>query len=354
MAGHLKTANTDNRYTKNGATTVRLLGLLLGLLLAPSGKLHAGSLDSTVIGMFPKDAGDIGYADLSAARELPWYPQFAAQVVPVSLFGFEQFLEAVQMRQASAINEVAWASVSVKPAPSDVPASSQAVSRDGEPVVIAIGDFDADTIKSYLESKNIPSLQVGNYVLYSAGTGAGSSNVFFTLLDSQTIAFGSLEPLKRTLRTRDGQEDSLLQNETMMTLIERANGNGVFWGVLNAEGAARAINRLVPQAANFPQSRGLIDKLKNVLITVKAQDDIEIDFQAASPSPADAVLLSQLLQAGVLMRRYQAKDGANPDLATVLDGLRLGANGNSLDISLALTNDQVISLIEHNTFSTKM
>ena len=54
------------------------------------------------------------------------------------------------------------------------------------------------------------------------------------------------------------------------------------------------------------------------------------------------------------MRRYQAKDGANPDLATVLDGLRLGANGNSLDISLALTNDQVISLIEHNTFSTKM
>jgi hypothetical protein len=140
----------------------------------------------------------------------------------------------------------------------------------------------------------------------------------------------------------------------MMTLIERANGNGVFWGVLNAEGAARAINRLVPQAANFPQSRGLIDKLKNVLITVKAQDDIEIDFQAASPSPADAVLLSQLLQAGVLMRRYQAKDGANPDLATVLDGLRLGANGNSLDISLALTNDQVISLIEHNTFSTKM
>ncbi len=116
MAGHLKTANTDNRYTKNGATTVRLLGLLLGLLLAPSGKLHAGSLDSTVIGMFPKDAGDIGYADLSAARELPWYPQFAAQVVPVSLFGFEQFLEAVQMRQTSAINEVAWASVSVKPA----------------------------------------------------------------------------------------------------------------------------------------------------------------------------------------------------------------------------------------------
>ena len=54
------------------------------------------------------------------------------------------------------------------------------------------------------------------------------SKVFFTLLDSQTIAFGSLEPLKRTLRTRDGQEDSLLQNETMMTLIERANGNGVW------------------------------------------------------------------------------------------------------------------------------
>jgi hypothetical protein len=160
--------------------------------------------------------------------------------------------------------------------------------------------------------------------------------------------------LKRVLRVRDGQEDSLLQNESMMSLIEGANGNGVFWGVVSSSGTGRAIDRLIPEAANFPQSRDLISKLKEMMITVRASDDVEVDFQAISDSPDDTVFISQLLQAGVLMRRYETKNENNPGLATLLDGLRILPSGNSLAISLRLTSDQVISLIEHNTFSMKM
>jgi hypothetical protein len=202
-----------------------------------------------------------------------------------------------------------------------------------------------------LDSKNISSIQVGNYTLYASGSGAGSSNVFFSFLDSQTIAFGSLEPLKRLLKTRDGEEDSILQNQSMMTLIDGANGDAIFWGVMNSTVAAHAVGRLVPEAANFQQSRILLGKLKEALVTVKVPGDIELEIQSSSASPSDAVLLSQLLQAGVLMRRYQAKSEDNPELAKLLDELHIGANSELLDISVELTNDQAISLIEHNTLS---
>lgn len=331
---------------------LRRIAPLVLFLLTFGASLQAGSLDSTVIGMFPKDASDLGYANLEEARRLPWYPQFAAQVVPVAFFGFDQFLQAVQIRQTSSINEVAWASVSARTSNSETQAGRG--SNSGEPVAIALGDFDIDTIESYLDSRKVPFIEAGNYSLYSAGLGAGSNGVFFVLLDRQTVVFGPLGPLKRVLRIRDGLEDNLLQNESMMRLIESANHNYVFWGVLNLSGGERVIDRLVPEAANFPQSRDLISKLKEVMITLKATDDVELDFQAASASPEDAVLISRLLQVGVMMRRYEAKNEDNPDLATVLDGLRILPNGNGLDISLRLTADEVVSLIEHNTFSTKM
>lgn len=347
-------AKFDSRGSSVKPNRFLMFGLLSLLLLVRAGDLWAGTIDASVIGMFPKEASDIGYADLSQARELPWYPQFAAQVVPVALFGFEQFLRQVQMRQTSSIDEIAWASVASEPPNLDASPPSPNAARDGQTVVVATGDFDTATITACLESKNIPSTQFGSYLLYSSGAGAGSSNVFFTLLDAHTIVFGPFAPLERVLKVRDGEQDSLLQNEPMMALIESADRNAIFWGVLNSGGAVRAIDRLVPEAANFPQSRDLLGKLKEVLITVRPQDDLELDFQVETPSPNDAGLISQLLQAGVLLRLYQSKNENNSDLVNALDELRIVANGNRLEISLDLTNDQILGLIEHNTFSMKM
>lgn len=333
---------------------IKLLQILPIVLLGCISNVYAGTIDSAVIGMFPKDSSSLGYADLSQARQLSWYPQLEAQVVPVALFGFEQFLENIQMSQTSPIEQVAWAEVSATSSNSDPSKASQSVRGGGQPVGVAIGNFDIDTIQSYLDSKGIPFVKIGNYVLYASGTASGASNVFFTPLDSRTIAFGSLEPLKRVLRTRDGLEDSLLQNEPVMTLVNSANGDCIFWGVLNSSSAAGAIQRLVPEAAKFPQASDLLGKLKQVLITVKAPDMVNVEMQAAAPSTKDAVVLSQLLQAGVLVRRSLMNGDDNPEMAKLLDTIQFGANGNNLDIFFALTNDQLLSLIEHNTFSSSL
>ena len=327
---------------------VKMLRLLPLLLLALAPDAYAGSLDSSVMGMFPKDVGEFGCADLSQARQLSWYPQFEAQLVPVSLYAFEQFLEAAQMGQTSPIEEVAWARMTASDADSD-----RSAAGTGQLVGVAVGEFDADAIQSFLNSRKIPSVQMGNYTLYDAGTGSGASDVFFTVIDWKTIAFGPLQQLKRILNVRRGEEENLLENQTMMTLIDEANGDAMLWGVLDSAHTGGAIGQLVPGVASFPQSQGLIRNMKDLLIVVRVSSDIELELQAASGSKEEAILLSQLLQAAVLLQSYQTST-VNPSLAQMLNNVSIAANGNSLDVSFILTNAQLINLIEHNTFTGNM
>src|ERR1700684_3364859 len=118
-------------------------------LLAFAACARAGTIDASVVGMFPKDSGSIGYTDLSQARELSWYPQLEAQVVPVALFGFEQFLENIQMTQSSPIDQVAWAELGAETSSSESVNKSATPARGGgQPVGVAIGNFDIGTIET--------------------------------------------------------------------------------------------------------------------------------------------------------------------------------------------------------------
>ena len=62
--------------------------------------------------------------------------------------------------------------------------------------------------------------------------------------------------------------------------------------------------------------------------------------------------MAQLLQAGLLYKRYQSKD--NPDMADMLDKARVLPSGDRVILNLTLTDEQMASLIKHNTFALKM
>jgi hypothetical protein len=58
--------------TRSGAALYRLfaIGFLLVLALTLPKSAQAGRLGADVIGMFPRDVGEFGYADLKKARTL--------------------------------------------------------------------------------------------------------------------------------------------------------------------------------------------------------------------------------------------------------------------------------------------
>ncbi|HEY1804439.1 MAG TPA: hypothetical protein VGG45_08145, partial [Terracidiphilus sp.] len=262
---------------------LRFCGPLLTLLLLLASTGRAAALDPSVMELFPKNVTEIGYADLDEARSLPWFPQFAAQVVPVSLYGFDQFLSAAQMQSTSSIDQVVWARFS--PLDEDSATGSAAILLAG----VATGKFQVDAIKSFLKLQRVPAVQLDDTIAYSAENGIGPGAVFFTFLDQNTIAFGSIDALKKLLNVRDGNEDSLSENEAMIDDIGRVNG-GIFWGVLGSEDAQQAVERLMPVLRAFPQSRDLAGQIRQVAIGANDAGTIELNFQATTASAKDSIL----------------------------------------------------------------
>jgi hypothetical protein len=82
-------------------------------------------------------------------------------------------------------------------------------------------------------------------------------------------------------------------------------------------------------------------------------DGLDLQLRAESGSPQNALLFSQVLQAALLVRSYQARE-ENPALSEVVDKTGIAANGSEVGISLSLTDDQLKSLIAHDTFSFEL
>ena len=85
------------------------IGLLLVMALTLPKPAQAGRLGADIIGMFPRDVGEFGYADLKKARTLKWFPQLQEQLLPERFRQFEKFLASTGNDPNSQVDEIAWA-----------------------------------------------------------------------------------------------------------------------------------------------------------------------------------------------------------------------------------------------------
>ena len=310
--------------------------LATSLLLPP--RASAGTLSTDVIGMFPKDIGEYAYADLKAARQLPWFPQLRDQILPARFKQFEQFLTSAGIDPNTQVDELAWATV----APS---------SDAGEQIVgVALGTFDPTATEERFKQQKLPSLDVRGFKLYAFGSGAGPGDIFFFFLDSNTAAFGMRRVLEKMIDVRFGAAESLLQNDKLFSLINEANGQGTIWAVLNQNYTRLAMQQLLPQANQFPQAQQMLSRITAMEINIQASSGVDAKFQAICGSTDDANTLAALLQAGVMYRRYQEAQ-ANPDLAQALDGVSVTPHGDRLEVRIPVSEEQMGALLRSRTFA---
>jgi hypothetical protein len=250
------------------------------------------------------------------------------------------------------VEELAWGLVADAPSKAEGAASS-AIPTGEQIVGVALGSYNPDSAEAYFKRQKLPTFKARNYTLYAFGTGAGPSDLFFLFIDSSTAAFGHRSVLEKMVEVRFGVEESLLRNDKFFPLVNEANGSGIVWAVLNPAYTRLAMQQLAPEVEQFPEAAKLVSHMKNMLINVSASSGIDGKFQAICGSTSDANSLAQLLQAGLLYKRYQAGK-ENPDLADMLDRASITPSGDRVILNMALTDDQMTSLIKHNTFALKM
>lgn len=315
--------------------------ILATAMLIPS-RAAAGTLSTDIIGLFPKDVSELAYADLKEARQHPWFSQLQEQMLPGNYRQFEQFLRSAGMDPDTQIDEVTWG------------ATSANAQHPYEIAGVALGQFSPNSTETRFASEKIPNIEVHGYKLWAFGSGAGPNDIFFFFLDSNTAAFGQRDILQRLINVRFGGAESLLSNSDLFPLITAANANGgVVWAVLDKANTQLALHQLLPQASQFPQASAILNRIHNMEIQVQASDGVDAKFQAICNSSDDANQLAAMLQGGIVMRRYQIQQ-SDPALADALSNVTVSPSGNSLNVEMPVTNDQLNSMIRSRTFAFPM
>lgn len=351
----MKLAVKNFSPARNGSVFYRLLvfALLLATALAVPKAVRAGTLAADVIGMFPKDVGEFGYADMKKARSLKWFPQLQEQVLPERFRQFEKFLASTGNDPNSQVDEIAWALVAEGLSAKTEGTGSDAVPTGEQMVGIALGNFNQDTTAAYFKKQKLPTANFHGYTLYAFGSGTGATDLFFVFIDASTAAYGHKSILEKMISVRFGDEEGLMHNDKFFSLINEANTGSSVWLVTNPAYTRLAIQQLAPEIQQFPEAAKLVMRMQNSIINVEAGSDLDAKVQAICGSTDDANTLGQLLQAGFLYKRYQAQKD-NPDLAALLDQVRIIPGGDRVTLRMSLSDDQMTSLIKHNTFAFKM
>jgi len=326
------------------------LAILVALACAWPGTSRAGSVGSDLLGLFPKESGEVAYADLKTARQFPWFAQLKQQMIPAKFRDFETFLTSAGVDPNTQVTELVWAMVPGKVA-ADAKAGSVPTSEDI--VGIALGQFQPSSAEAYFTAKKLPIVKIRTFSLFAFGGGSGPSDLFFFFIDSNTAAFGQRQELEKLIGLRYGEGEGLYTNTDMSALVNQANGSGTVWAVLNPSYTRLAMQQLVPETSQFPAAAQLAAKLKAMTISVKGGSGIDAKFEAVCGSPEDANTFAALLQAGLMYKKYQVGN-SNPDLGQMLDNTQITPAGDRLDLKLSLTDDQMLSLIRKNTFAVTM
>lgn len=349
------TTNSGVSPARGRAILRRLVatGILVTMALAVPKPARAGRLGPDIIALFPKQVGEFAYADLKKARTLKWFPQLKEQMLPERFRQFERFLASAGVDPNSQVDELAWALVPEGMTAKTEGTGSTAVPTGEEVVGVALGSYNPSSAEAYFKQQKLPTFKARGYTLYAFGTGSGPNDLFFFFLDSNTAAFGHRAVLEKMIEVRFGTEEGLLRNDRLFPLINEANGSGVVWAVLDPAYTRLAMQQLVPEVEQFPEAAKLVTRMQNMIISVEASGSIDGKFQAVCGSTEDANTLGQLVQAGFLYKHYQAQKD-NPDLAALLDQVRVTPGGDRLTLRLSLNDDQITALIRKNTFAFKM
>jgi hypothetical protein len=326
------------------------IAALTAILFVHPRTARASSLGSDILSMFPKDSGELAYADLKQARAFPWFNQLKEQMLPPKFREFETFLSSAGIDPNTQVTELAWALV---PSKSTADSAGGSVPTTDQIVGIALGQFQPSSAEAYFTSKKLPIVKVRTFSLFAFGGGSGPNDLFFFFIDSNTAAFGQRQQLEKMIGVRYGEGEGLYANTEFSSLVNSANGSGTVWAVLNPAYTRLAMQQLVPETSQFPAAAQLTSKLKAMTISIKGGSGVDAKFEAVCGSTEDANTFAALLQAGLMYRKYQIGN-SNPELGALLDSAQVNPAGDRLDVKLALTDDQMQSLIRRNTFAVSM
>lgn len=337
---------------ENFVYMIRSVALIAALILVSPGSTQAGRLGLDLITLFPKDLGNFAYVNLKEARNEKWFAALQTQLLPEQLQQIRTFLVSARIDPDQQVSEVAWGFIPASSYPASGSGSSTMAPVGEQIIGVALGQFSPDSTEAYLTQQKTVTFHVHGCTLFALQPTAGPNDLFLTFLDSNKMAFGHRVALEKMLGVRSGMGGSLTENQELFPLINESNGSGAFWAVLDSAYSKIAMNQLAPEVSQMAQSTKLLNRVRNLVLRVNADNGMNGQFQMVLRSTDDANLFGQLLQAALLYEHYQAcKD--HSAFSTALDRAQVFPLGDRVTLRIALDENEVSSLVNDQNLANR-
>src|SRR5277367_3885177 len=93
---------------KSSILKIASAALILAAAFVVPKPASAGTLGADKLALFPRETGELGYADMKKARTMKWFPQLQEQMLPANFKQFEKFLAAAGVDPNVQVEELAW------------------------------------------------------------------------------------------------------------------------------------------------------------------------------------------------------------------------------------------------------
>jgi hypothetical protein len=315
---------------------------LLALLAATAGARSAAaqSLSATTMGLFPRESGQIAYADLRSLRQSPHYAKLHTQVLPERLRQLEQFAGALGIDFETQAQQLSWAVV---------PGGAEGVV---DLLSIAEGNFAPATVLERAKAGKLATREVGGLTLISVGKNDGGQMFVLTFTDPATLVFGSEAGVEALLKRRAEGQLTTFGNPLFPSLIKEVNGKRPVWTVMDRRFAALAIKQMAPSFAGRPEMDVILGNLNAAVATMSLTKDLAAESDLLCKGAVEAQLFAAVVQGALSLAAIQAAN-SSPELAQALRSPSIAVNNDRVEVKLNLQENQVTALLASNNLQLK-
>jgi len=318
-------SNKKTRYFVAISGTILAIGLGTGLLASYMGlpvSVFSSAAGPDELQYVPADAAVVAYANVRDVMNSEFRQRFK-NLEPTQEHKNE-FEEKTGLNFEQDIDSVVAAVM-----PKDGMANNPA----GAFLILAKGRYEASRLESLAleHGAQVSDYQGKRLITHpemQAGTDANHDDMAFGFLDSDLVAFGSLNTVKAAIDARASNRNIVSNNDMMKLVNEIDNSNawavGRFDAIASKAGLSPEIQAQMPAITWFSAAGHINGGLSGT-------------FKAETKAEAPAKNLRDVLQGFLAMAKMQSAN--KPAFAQLADSLQLSGDGNNVALSFSIPTE---------------
>jgi hypothetical protein len=305
---------------------------LPALVLSLAGAAHAAQLSSDARAAIPREVRQLVVIDYREMQNSDTAMQLRDRVMPPELKQFDEALRKSGLNDNHDVDQLAFALF--RP------------SGDKDEVVtlgIAQGQFDTQSILAGFKKKNIKPQVIRTNKIYPMG----KTGMMLSFLDQSTMIFGGLDAIKASLDARDGNQQSLLSNLTLMDAMRSVDSEAL-WSVLDSTGTQNVMKQILGEAGSVADYESVRKRLQVSWYGMDFTHGVKFDLTIVTGDSFAAATISSLLNAAVIYKKTTGDDSEKVALADT----DVSSSAGKLIVHFGASDNDFASLLKSPLFQS--